>query len=393
MPNEPNPNANGAAEEQQAPRSLREVAEEAWTEVVDEGEYEGADETPPSGQPRDEFGRFAPRSDTGEQTDEVPAPTESAPPTPAQPTQPPPGSSSEPPQHWSNEDRAMFARLPREGRDFLLRRHGDMERDYQSKAQASASAVNFTTALAPIFDDPVIAKSLNDVGANPYHAISEWAAFHKRALSNDPRERFGLLRDLAVQMNFDPAAVFAGHPSAAQQVQLPAGIPPEVANSPAFRYITDQLNNALSSVTTLESKLTDYQSTGERQRQQEVFERTRADIYSYADEVDQQGRRLRPDFDTVIPQILDLVRANPATSIHDAYETARWMNPTTRSALIAAGHNAQSSAANVRRAQAAVRGNVRGSTTLPVAKPKPETGKRSLRDVIDESAEEVGFNE
>lgn len=388
------PGGNGA-EPPEAPRTLRDVAEAAWVEIGgDDPDFDDdveGDEAPPSdGRPRDAQGRFVSKDpNEGEQTEEVPAPPEVAPPAedPAHPA--PKGSSNEAPQHWAPEDRAMFAKLPQEGRDFLLKRHGDMERDYTAKAQAAASAVNFAEALAPIFDDPVIAKSLNDVGANPYHAISEWASFHKRAMSNDPNERMGLLRDLAGRMKFDPAAVFAGQGSTTTTPL--AGIPPEVAETPAFKYIADQLSTALESVSTLKSQLSEFQTAGEKKQQQDEFERTRSSIYAFADEVDAKGQKLRPDFDIVIPQILSLMRADPKTPIKDAYETARWMNPETRQKLLAAGQTNQQQVDNVRRAQAAVRSNVRGSTTVPVAKPKETTGKRSLRDVIEESAEEVGF--
>jgi hypothetical protein len=45
---------------------------------------------------------------------------------------------------------------------------------------------------------------------------------------------------------------------------------------------------------------------------------------------------------------------------------------------------------NVQRAQSAVRSNVRGMTA-PVTKPASNGAKRSLRDVIEETADEVGL--
>jgi hypothetical protein len=384
-PDEPIP--NGAVEEE-APRSLREVAEASWQEIGADDADIGDDQLEPGAQddrPRDEHGRFVSKEPTpGEQTT-VPAPDTQAPPA-QPPTQPPPGSSSEPPQHWSAEDKATFAKLPQEGRDFLLRRHGEMERDYQGKVQASASAVSFVSALGPIFSDPVIVKSLNEVGSNPYYAIQEWASFHKRAMSPDMAERIGLLKDLAERMKItDPAAALG------QPVTPPPGLPPEVQQNPVFRYLADQLSTAQSNVEALRGELQGYKTDGERQRQEEVLKLSRQSIDQFADETDAQGRRLRPDFDAVLPEIMVQVRANPEIDIRAAYETARWMNAETRKTMLAQSQREQASGGNLQRAQNAVRSNVRGNT-VPVTKPNPNDGKpRGLRAAIEDSAEEVGF--
>lgn len=371
---------------------MREVAEASWTEIETDGagQEPGDDGQTPvtDDRPRDEHGRFVSKEAIPGEADPnaVPAP-EPAPPT-QQPIQPPPGSSNEPPAHWSAEDKATFAKLPQEGRDFLLRRHGEMERDYQGKVQASASAVSFVTALGPIFSDPVIHKSLADVGANPYHAIQEWASFHKRAMSNSVEEQYGLLRDLAKRMKLaDPAAAFGQ----STQQPAPGNLSPEVQQNPVFRYLADQLSTANNAVAELRNELNGYRDQGERQRQDDVLRLSRQSIDQFADETDAQGRKLRPDFDAVLPEIMVQVRANPDIDIKSAYETARWMNPETRQTMLTAQQRSQQNGENLARAQNAVRSNVRGNT-VPVTKPKPNEGQpRTLRQAIEESAEEVGF--
>jgi hypothetical protein len=388
FPDEPLPTPNGEDTTVEAPRSLREVAEASWSEIEnDTGADDQQPEPPLDGRARDEHGRFVSKEAIpGEQT-QVPAP-DTAPPQAQQPIQPPPGSSNEPPAHWSPEDKAMFARQTPEARDFLLRRHGDMERDYQGKVQASASAVNFVSALGPIFSDPVIHKSLEDVGANPYHAISEWASFHKRAMSDNMNERIALLHDLAVRMKIpDPAAAFGQ-----QSVTPPPGnLPPEVQQNPVFRYLADQLSTARNDFEALRNELQGYKSEGERQRQDEVLRLSRQSIDQFADATDAQGNRLRPDFDAVLPELMKLVRADPEIDLVQAYETARWMNVEVRKTMLAAQQRNQQQDGNLQRARDAVRSNVRGNT-VPVVRPKPDEGQpRGLRAAIEESAEEVGF--
>jgi len=376
------PIPNGA----DAPRSLREIAEESWDQVVDEaGPDEGGEEPDSTGNKRahDERGRFvSTKAIPGEQSQD-PAREQVAPPDQAQ-RPAPPGSSSEAPQHWSAEDRATFARLPQEGRDFLLRRHGEMERDYQGKVQASASAVNFVQAVAPVFNDPVVARSLKDVGADPVHAINEWAAFHKRAMDPDPAVRLDLLKDLAQRMQVDPAAAFGP--------QQPAGnLPPEVQQNPAFRYLTDQISSAVNENKALRSQLENFVSQGERQRQDDVLRIARQSIDQFADETDAQGNRLRPHFDAVGDELALLLQANPHIDLKQAYEKACYMNDKVRQLMLNAGQRTQQQQAGLDRARNAARSNVRGMTT-PVSRPKPDAGAAtSLRAALEDAADEVGF--
>ena len=63
---------------------------------------------------------------------------------------------------------------------------------------------------------------------------------------------------------------------------------------------------------------------------------TRWGIDAFAEEKGPDGKPLRPDFDTVLPQIIELFQNNPQRDMREAYETARWINPQTRAKLIEA---------------------------------------------------------
>ena len=120
---------NGAAEQ---PKGLREVAEAAYEEVIDQADSEESIEPSSEPQPdlgerqRDSLGRFIAKNTVeGEAEAATPpspetAPQESERPHPAQAQ---PGVAAQAPSNWSAEDRANFEKLTQEGKEFLLRRH------------------------------------------------------------------------------------------------------------------------------------------------------------------------------------------------------------------------------------------------------------------------------
>jgi hypothetical protein len=118
----------------------------------------------------------------------------------------------------------------------------------------------------------------------------------------------------------------------------------------------------------------------------------RSNIDQFADEKSQDGKPLRPHFDTVLPILLDLFKANPQRSLAEAYDAACWSHPEVRKQLLAAEQYRQQSRHDVEKAKIAQRGNTRGLTS-PAVKPPGADGpsRGSLRDAIEKSAEEVGY--
>jgi len=362
--------------------SLRDIAEAAYDEVSDAA-VEG--DTPPittgqDGRPRDSLGRFAADpAKPGEQSTD-PAPKEnSEAPGEAKPIDPAPqdGRSNQPPQHWSEQDRQAFAKLAPEGQAFLLRRHSEMERDYQTKAQASATAVQFTTALAPIFQHPVISGSLQQAGVSPMEAIGQWAGFHLRAMDPNPQVKIGLLMELAQRMGLDPAA--PGQMSQPGPGQLSA----EDLKDPAIRYFADHLGS-------INGRIDQITRAAEEKAQVETMKITRRGIDSFADEKDEKGNLKHPHFDIVLPTIIEFFKANPDRDLTEAYNMAIWSNPDVRSQLIAAERQAVEQKQANDRAKLAVRGNTRGVTS-PVAKPAGDGKPKGLRATLEAAADETGL--
>ncbi len=262
-----------------------------------------------------------------------------------------------------------------------------MERDYQGKVQASATAVQFTQALAPVFEDPVIRASLANVDGrplHPVHAIQQWAAFHKRAMSQNPAERVGLIQELMQRLQLDPAAVLG------QGNQPPPGLSEQDMADPAIRYFADHVTKTAQEVQALRGQLQDFNRQQAEQVQQETMRVTRWGIDSFADEKDAAGKPLHPHFDAVLPQMIELYQANPNRDLRETYDTAVWMNPQLRNTLIqSAQQSVEQRQANQRAAQAA-RSNVRGRTS-PVEKPTNTEGPQGLRATLAAAADEVGL--
>jgi hypothetical protein len=393
------PNGAAPAEAEAPPPaalSLREVAENAYDEVIDAPESEAG--TEPAGQDgptRDSLGRFAPKTTTEAKPGEAAPPAEAAPSPdlerpasqqdPAHPA--PQGSSSEPPANWPADVRERFTKLQPEDQQFLLKRHSEMEGDYQRRVQATATATQFTQAVAPIFNDPVIAGSLQQSNLSPFDAIREWATMHKRAMSPDARDRAQLWHEIGTRLGLDPAAVYgqsqSGPPGQGQLSEADL-------KDPAIRYFADHVGRTVQEVQALRGQIATMQRMESEKANAEAVKVTRWGIDSFAEEKDAQGNPLRPDFDTLLPQIIELFNANPNRDLREAYETARWMNPQTRTGLIAAERTqVQRQFANDR-AKAAVRVNARGVTS-PVGKPPDASRGKSLRDTLEATADEIGL--
>lgn len=388
------PVANGQDAEPR--RSLRDIAEAAYEDLsADEGvsdqQPETEDDPGRNTRPRDTQGRFRSR-ESGEAADDEQSTQprddeiDQAQATPHPAAQE--ARSSEAPANWSQGDREAFAKLPQEGQQFLLRRHSEMEGDYQRRVQATARAAEFAEALAPVFRDPVVSGSLQQARISPYDAIVQWAGFHRRAMSPNVMERVGLLNELAKRMQIDPAVVAQNRPAtgAPANGQLSA----QDLQDPAIRFFADTIGKTSSEVMQLRAALQGMQQQGAARQQAEQVRQARWNIDQVADEVGKDGQRLRPDFDTVLPQIVELMRINPQRDIREAYETARWMTPEVRQNLVARERQAVEHRHSDQRAAQQVRSNVRGRTS-PVAKPDASQQRKGLRASIEASADEIGY--
>jgi hypothetical protein len=199
------------------------------------------------------------------------------------------------------------------------------------------------------------------------------------------RERVSLLVELSQNMGLDPARLFA----TASPPQVP-GLRPEDQNDPAIRYFADHLGRTTSEIQTLRNELQQMRQAEQQQREDESLKATRWTIDQFANETDQSGRPLRPHFDAVLEDVIELFKANPERDLQDAYERAIWANKDIRARMLAQQQQAITNQNSVERAKLANRSNTRGMTS-PVSKPTASKGNGSLREALESSADEVGF--
>ena len=389
----------------EAPPSLRDIAEQAYDDLEAGAEAEGpgpeaeapAEETlAQDDRPRDKSGRWVSKSENTqpgeaiEPLDPAPKPRIEVQKPPTDPAAAPQARSNQVPEHWSADDKATFAKLPAEGQAFLLKRHGDMEAEFTRKSQASAGAVQFTQALAPVFNDPQIAQSLKQAGVHPVQAIQEWASWHKMGTSPRQEDKFHLLVGLSQRMGLDPARIFSALSN--QSPSNPMNLSEEDLKDPAVKFIADHLGKTSSELAAIKGELQRRDQQEHQARAEYGVRSARQGIDGFADEKSKDGRPLRPYFDAVLPYIIDLFKANPNRSMAETYDAACWAHPEVRKHMLAAESYRQQSKTDISRARIAQRGNTRGITT-PVARPNGADGpsKGGIRDAIERSADEVGF--
>jgi hypothetical protein len=384
--------------------SLRDIAEAAYddlenaaSEAPEAQEPQEAAEEPlaSADRPRDKSGRWVSKSEAqpGEAIARPPAADPAPKPEISETRAPEPdpaaqARSNQVPEHWSAEDKAVFAKLPPEGQAFLLRRHGEMEAEFTRKSQASAGAVQFTQSLAPVFTDRRIQSSLQQMGLNPTQAVQEWASLHLRAMSPNQQERFGVLVDMTERMGLDPARIF----SALSKPPLPEGLSESELKDPAVKYFADRLGQTTGELNALKSEMQQRWAAENQARAEAGQAHALSNINQFADENGPDGKPLRPYFNTVLPILLDLYKANPQRSLAESYDAACWSHPDVRKQLLAAEQLRQQSQHDVQKAKIAQRGNARGLTS-PAVKPPSLNGpsRGTIRDTIEQSAEEIGY--
>jgi hypothetical protein len=383
-----------------SPPSLREIAEAAYDEIESASEAQEPQETSEEPlaseeRPRDKQGRWISKSQDTQPGEAIAPPADPAPKpevTETRAKEPDPASaelrSNQAPEHWSAEDKAVFAKLPSEGQAFLLKRHGEMEAEFTRRSQANAGAVQFTQSLAPVFTDRRIQTSLQQMGLNPAQAVHEWAGLHVRAMSPNLQDRFNVLVDMTERMGLDPARIFA----ALNKSPLPEGLSEAELKDPAVKYFADRLGQITSEQNALKNELQSRWAAENQARADAGQQHALANINQFADERGSDGQPLRPYFDAVLPILLDLYKANPQRNMAETYDAACWSHPDVRKQLLAAEQMRVQSRHDVEKARIAQRGNARGLTSPAVKPPGPDgPSKGGLRDTIERAAEEVGF--
>jgi hypothetical protein len=269
---------------------------------------------------------------------------------------------------------------------WALRREAALEGDYQRKVQATAQAAQVVQAIAPVFQDPAIAASLQREGLTPVDAIGQWAGFHRRFMDPNPENRAGVMRELMQRSGLDPAAVW---PAQTRPQEIP-GLSEKDRADPAIKYITDVIGRLNAENQATRQALAMMQTAEADKANKAAVAVAREAIDRFANEKDERGQLKRPHFDRVAEAITLSLYANPRQTMEQAYQRATWADEDVRKELLTGELAArQQQEANIR-ARQAMRSNTRGITS-PVGREGRPNGPLGLRATIEAAAEEVGL--
>ena len=143
----------------------------------------------------------------------------------------------------------------------------------------------------------------------------------------------------------------------------------------------------------LRAELQQFKQAETQRLEQEAVNVTRGSIDAFADEKGPDGQPLRPyfDYEPVMQRIIDAFRLNPNRDLNQTYEEACWADKDVRAHMLAAEQNRRSQQQSNDRAKLAARGNRQGAHQPRVEACAGEKGNGSLRDTLENSADEVGF--
>lgn len=217
---------------------------------------------------------------------------------------PSPEPEIEAPAHWASEDREVFKSLDSKGRDFLLRRHKQMEADHTRKLQAHAEDVkiaeNYRKKLTPH------EGYIKTIGIDPFDAFEKLVGAEIKLRTGSPLEKQEILRTLAkqygVQFQHDDT-----QPEIDQKTQL----------------IFQKLEQTEKSLLQLK-----------QEREYEVQRGLQNHINEFTSKVDEKGLPKYPHFETLKVRMGKFLEDGEASSLEEAYEQAIMLNKDLREGYI-----------------------------------------------------------
>lgn len=282
-----------------------------------------------------------------------------------------PEQASEPeisaPEHWAAEDKEVFSSLDARGREFLLRRHKDMEAAYTKKQQALADerkqAEAVIKAVEPYED------YLRRNGLTREEAVNKLLATAQRLDESNPQDKIAILHNLARDYG----------------VQLGNQEEPEPLSHEA-QLLLDKINRIEADNYRLQE--------AHRLHQESLRWKEESSLQSVIDDFssqkDENGNLKYPHFDTLREDMGLLLNAGKAQNLEDAYESAIYLNRDLRTEYNLRQYNKDKQEAETRkRVEASKRAgfNVKSGPVTQTSDPKEAL---SLRDEIRRNME-AGF--
>lgn len=226
--------------------------------------------------------------DTGSTTDKTTAPPPAASGDPNAAPNP-----LEPPKHWTEVDRTLFGKAPRDIQQRWIDREAETARGLDAKFQEIAGFRKERDQYSEILQP--YQRELDMQGLTAPQFVKSLVSW-QRMIQENPRE--GILR-LAQTYGVDPAQLL----DSTTQVD------------PNFAKLQEKLNQ-------VETKFSGFLSEAQKREQEANLSR----VQTFAEEKGPDGKALRPYFDKVSGDIVSLMKAQPGLALDTAYQKAVRMN-------------------------------------------------------------------
>lgn len=294
-------------------------------------------------------------------------------------------AKEEAPKNWSDLDKNTFSKLDKDGQEFLLRRHKEMEADYTKKTQEIA---NFKADYDPVDQllKPHEAQMKAAGFSNKAQLIGAWFNVEKALVEG---KGIDIISSLVKNYRIDPQQLVAALTNPQQPQQSPpqpsatAVLPPEV----------------LEKINKLESTLGTYEQERQQRQEQAHLDAVKTidvQINTFKDAKDAQGQLLHPHFAEVEADMAKLAMAAKADgevlTLDQLYDKAVWANTSTRTKILSAqqqaadktrNEEARAKAAAAKKAGSAVQGAPGAGHAAG-----PKKGDLSVRQLLEEAADD-----
>lgn len=231
------------------------------------------------------------------------------------------GEVSRAPNHWTDADKEMFSKQTPEAREFLMRRHKEMEAGFTQKTQETAE---FTKTYEPVAQVMAPFKAaMQQAGLTEGQVIQRWAAA-ENMLNTQPENA---IKALAQTYKVDLVALAGSQGQGSDPYQTDNGSNENGQINPAIEQLQQQVSTLSQSFMT--------------QAQTEAVNK----IEAFANEADDQGNLKRPFFKELegdIAQIAAVARSQgKPIDLQTFYEQAAWSNQSTREKLMSSQRSAE----------------------------------------------------
>src|SRR4029077_2638389 len=92
---------------------------------------------------------------------------------------------------------------------------------------------------------------------------------------------------------------------------LPPGMSEADLKDPAIKFFADHFGQTQNKIAALEGQIQQRERAEQAAREQVALESATQNINGFADAKSADGRPLRPHFNAVLPQLIEMFRANP----------------------------------------------------------------------------------